>query len=428
MIGIIYIIVLNYTISWYLNPLVRTDSTVELGTFLEIWGLPSIVGARAWLSAFPLFGSIFTVRLGGLGELAIEQGGVIQIFLFSMLASGSISGLIIDRVLRREIVIWVITFVASAFTYAYLWVNEFTVLFPASLFLGVVAGLVPVAWGAFFADNTSPEDRGKIMGLSVAASMPIAYIFLAYKPIGDSLRALFIAIVSIYLLAMLAININFPGNPENKRGRRRGRVEIELNFFYYAAPIFLFYAVAGFLLSLGLPAIQGNVSNGLFTIAWALPFFFGAVLGGILLDGIGRKFPMIVGLAIIGVSLAMLGIVGTQLSFISIVPLAIGFAIVSTASFIIWADLAPARARAVHYGVGFSLMAIALIVGLMGVGTVLGGVNPSQINTYLLVCSGTIFLCIPPLLQVEDALPKEIIEQRKMRQYLERAKRIYTKK
>ena len=319
-------------------------------------------------------------------------------------------------------------FCCFSFDICYLWVNEFTVLFPASLFLGIVAGLVPVAWGAFFADNTSPEDRGKIMGLSVAASMPIAYIFLVYKPIGESMRALFIAIVSIYLLAMLAININFSGKTENKRARRRGRVEIELNFFYYAAPIFLFYTVAGFLLSIGLPTIQSNISSGLFTIAWALPFFFGAVLGGVLLDGIGRKFPMIVGLAIIGVSLAMLGIVGTQLSFISIVPLAIGSAIVSTSSFIIWADLAPARARAVHYGVGFSLMAIVLIVGLMGVDTVLGSVNPSQINLYLLICSGAIFLCIPPLLQVEDALPKEIIEQRKMRQYLERAKRIYSKK
>ncbi len=113
MIGIIYIIVLNYTISWYLNPVVRTDSTVELGTFLDIWGLPSIVGARAWLSAFPLFGSIFTVNLGGLGDLAIEQGRVIQIFLVSMLASGSISGFIIDRVLRREIVTGVITFLAD---------------------------------------------------------------------------------------------------------------------------------------------------------------------------------------------------------------------------------------------------------------------------------------------------------------------------
>jgi hypothetical protein len=73
-------------------------------------------------------------------------------------------------------------------------------------------------------------------------------------------------------------------------------------------------------------------------------------------------------------------------------------------------------------------MTIALIVGLMGVDTVLGSVYPSQINLYLLICSGAIFLCIPPLLQVEDALPKEIIEQRKMRQYLERAKRIYSKK
>ena len=46
----------------------------------------------------------------------------------------------------------------------------------------------------------------------------------------------------------------------------------------------------------------------------------------------------------------------------------------------------------------------------------------------MLFSSVAIFLCIPPLIQAEDALPKEVIEKRQMQEYLERARRRFVKK
>ncbi len=73
-------------------------------------------------------------------------------------------------------------------------------------------------------------------------------------------------------------------------------------------------------------------------------------------------------------------------------------------------------------------MAGGLLIGLMGVGTTFGGVTVQKINNYMLYSSVALFLCIPPLIQAEDALPPEVIEKRQMEQHMKRARRAVEKK
>jgi hypothetical protein len=73
-------------------------------------------------------------------------------------------------------------------------------------------------------------------------------------------------------------------------------------------------------------------------------------------------------------------------------------------------------------------MAGAMALGLIGVGMSFGSVSVSQIKSYMLYSSVAIFLCIPPLIQAEDALPKEVIDKRQMEEHLRRARRRLGKK
>ena len=73
-------------------------------------------------------------------------------------------------------------------------------------------------------------------------------------------------------------------------------------------------------------------------------------------------------------------------------------------------------------------MAGGLLIGLMGVGTTFGSVTVQQINKYMLYSSVALFLCIPPLIQAEDALPQDVIEKRQMEQHMRRARRAAQKK
>jgi MFS family permease len=409
---------------------IRDTFTVRIDkkTFAMIF--VTVLSYLVWLIAFPLFGPIMGNYLAGLRTLAIERGRVIQIFLLAMLVSAFGAGYLIDRLLKRIIFIWGSTLLASVLTYAFLGVSDFLVLLPVSLAMGVVAGVCPAAWGAFFADNSQPEDRGRIMGVSVAFSMPIAYLFLIARSSGvlASSSTEFIVIGTLYLITLLTFFLKPREKDEEIRSaRRRGGASLKQTIFY-SGPVFLFYIVAGVLFSIVFPTIQDNVSSGVFYLSWGIPFVVGAVVGGVLLDSMGRRFPTIVGLAITGVSLAVLSLIGIKDGFVSIIPLSVGFAIVTVFSFVIWADLAPVKSRGLYYGLGFGLIAGGLLVGLMGVGTSFGSVAVDKIKSYMLYSSVALFLCIPPLIQAEDALPKEVIEKRQMEEHLRRARRSMEKR
>jgi len=390
----------------------------------------SIVGYFVWLFAFPMFGPITDNLLVGLKALAIEKGRFVQLFLISMIVSSFISGYLIDKVEKRIVFIWVPTIMASLLTFAFVWLNKISEVFLFSFLLGIAAGVSPAAWGAFFADHTSPEDRGRTMGISIGFSMPIAYLFFITEPfeIGGTAKAELLIIGSLYLVTLLTFFLR----PQEKtqvitssKGRRGAGFR---QLFFYSIPIFLFYWVMGVLLSIVFPTVQDQVRTEIFYLIWTFPFLFGAISAGVLFDTMGRNFPTIVGLAITGVSLAVLGIFGIRLGYVCITTLAIGCSFVTVFSFIVWADLAPANARGTYYGAGTGLMASAILLGLMSAGTLFGSISASQIKSYILLSSVALFLCIPPLIITEDVLPKELIEKRRFQQYLDQARKKYVKK
>jgi MFS family permease len=387
----------------------------------------SVVGYLVWLNAFPLYGPIAVALFEGFKALYIERGRFMLLFLASMTVSSLAAGYYIDKVKKRVIIICIATIIASILTFAVLWLNQLSDLFVVAPLLGLIAGVSPPAWGAYFADNTLPEDRGRIMGLSISLSIPIAYLFSITEPftLGGTADQKLIIIGFSLLIPLLTLVLRSKEKSEETRSSRRRRGPPPKQLMLYAIPLFLFYVVAGILLSIFFPFVQENVGTEVFYLSWALPFAFGAILSGILLDSSGRKFPTIIGLAITGVSLAIFAtsiyiLPGTwvQIGWVWIIPLAVGYAFVTNSSFVIWADLAPAQSRGRYYGAGIALMASALLLGQFITGTAFGNVSASTINQYTLFSSVALFLGIPPLIVAEEALPKEVIERRQMEEYL----------
>jgi MFS family permease len=389
----------------------------------------SVAGFLTWFTAFLLFGPVMDNMLNEIRALAIEKGRVFQIGFTTMMISSFVSGFIIDKTVKRIVFIWASALAASILTIVLIFVNDILFIMPLMALIGLVAGMNPTAWSTFFADNTAPEDRGRLMGIPLAFSFLIAYVFLVFGPINiGSINADFVIIGLILLLTLGTFLLKPEEKSEEIKRTRRGRGAGLKQTVLYAIPVFLFYIVGGVLFSIVFPTIQNNVRSDVFYLAWAVPFFFGAIVGGILLDTRGRKLPTIVGLAITGVSLAILGILGIRLGFICVVSLAVGFSIVMTSSLIIWSDLAPVKQRGLYNGVGFGLMSIALMIGLTIVGTSFGSVSEASIKSYMFFSSVALFLCIPPLIVAEDALPSEVIEKRQMEEHLRRARQRLLKK
>jgi len=382
-----------------------------------------------WLLAFPQFGPIIAGFFDGYKALGIEKGKWILLFLASMIASSVASGYFVDKTLKRVRFIWISTLIASVLTFAFLWLN-FNDVFLFAILLGLAAGVSPVAWGAYFADHALPEERGRIMGISVGIAMPIAQLFLISEPFetGSTTNVKILIIGSWLLITFITLAFRPKEKTQEIPSSKSRRGPTSKQIALYAIPVFLFYLVAGILLSIVFPTIQDHVSNGIFYLIWAIPFIFGAIFAGIQLDLRGRKFPTIIGLAITGVSLAVFAIMGLNLGYVCIIPLAIGYSFVAIASFVIWTDLAPARSRGIFYGAGFGLMTSAQMLGLILTGISFGNASASQINAYMLFSSVALFLCIPPLILADEALPKELIEKRQLLDYLDGVKNKFVRK
>jgi MFS family permease len=381
-----------------------------------------IVIYLSWFLAFPLFGPISSDFFNSFYALSIDKGHWMMLFLASMVLSSITAGFLVDKV-GKLLIILLSTLVVSLITFTFTWI-DYSLVFVFSILLGLAAGVSPVAWGAYFADHTMPAERGRIMGLIFGVSMPLAQLFL----IGSSSTAnLEILIIGGWLLVTFVGLVFRPkDNPIEKASRLR---EVSTKqILLYGIPMFLFYMVAGILLSIVFPTTQNLVGNQMFYLIWTLPFILGAIFAGLQIDRRGRKFPTIVGLAITGVSLAVLGIVNINPGYVCMIPLAVGYSIVTISSLIIWADLAPAKSRGKFYGLGIGIIAGAQLIGLLLTGTNFGLVSSAQINSYMLFSAVALFLCIPPLILAEESLPKEVIEDRQMLDHLEAVKDLFGKK
>lgn len=379
-----------------------------------------------WLASFPAFGPVADSFLENLKALTIEKGRFVQMFLLSMALSSSASGYLIERLRQRMRLFWASTLTTSLLTFAFLWLDTFSLTFLFALLLGLVAGVTPCVLGGYFSAHVPPEDRGRAMSLPVAFSLPAAYLFLIMDPqIGSQTRNEVMIVASICLIPLITIFFKQDSVAQAELSvKPKMRVE-KKQIACYSVSFFLFYWVAGILFSIVIPTIRDTIGRQVFYLVWAIPFLFGTLAGGILLDSAGRKFPTIIGLAVTGVSLAVFGVFGLNQGYLFIVPLSVGFSFVLLSSLIAWADLAPSNSKALYYGLGVGLMSLAAMLGLLSAGTVFGSTSASQIKSYILFSAVALFLCIPPLIIAEDLLPRDLIEKRRMKEYLEQARRKY---
>lgn len=383
--------------------------------------LLSMIVYLSWLFAFPLFGPIINSYFNEMQALSIEKGKWIMLFIASMIASNLITGIILNKTAKRIPYILGSAVLISVLTFV-LWLN-YVDIYILSIFMGLASGISLVAWGAYFTKNVTPEERGRVAGIAIGLSIPTGQLFLLTDSFGLTITAEnAILIIAFWMLtSFLILAFRSKHSTDNiKTTKQKGHPPKQI--ILYAIPMFLFNLVSGILMSMVFPTVLSNISSGIFYIIWALPFLIGSIIAGIQLDIRGRKFPTMVGLAITGVSIAILGILNINIGYLFIIPLAIGYSFVLIASYIIWADLAPEKSEGIFYGLGFALINAAQMIGLVLAGTHFGSVSSSQITAYMLFASIALFISIPPLILAEEALPRSLIEKRQLMEYLDGVK------
>jgi len=148
-----------------------------------------------------------------------------------------------------------------------------------------------------------------------------------------------------------------------------------------------------------------------------------AVLGGIMLDLIGRKRTVIFGFVVLGLGYAILGLAASASASWIAFMIADGAAwgiLTTMFMLVLWADLSPKGCEAEYYAIGFlppSLASAAKVILVPALGSI-------QISGAFSLASLFLFLSVVPLLIAPETLPEKVIEQRRIRSYIDRAKRL----
>jgi len=379
-----------------------------------------------WVFSFPLFGPVLLHYFSGMKALVIEQGKFMQFFLLSMLVSSVCAGYLSDRARKRATMVWLSSIAASLATLGCIYITKINDMLLFSVLLGIVSGVNIPFLGAFFSDRTSPEDRGRIIGLPIGLSFIFAFVYYVGLPyVSHSVKTELFLVSVLCLLSLATVFFRPTEEGVDKVDRKKETKPKTRQVVLYALIVFLFYWVAGILFSIFIPSILDHIPETSFYLAWSLPFLLGALVAGYMYDSMGRSFPAIIGLAITGVSLAIFGIYGLNSSWLFLMLLSVGFSFSIVFSFLVWADLAPSGQRGLFFGCGMGLMCLAMLLGLVSAGTIFGSVSASYIKSYIMYSAVALFLCIPLMIMAEELLPKELIEKRRFQEYLEHARKRY---
>jgi MFS family permease len=340
--------------------------------------------------------------------------------LFALIGS-SLTG----RISRRKILlIWISLGVVAT---ALLAIVEGVILgLLASVLLGASIGLGLPSCMAFLADCTRTEERARVAGAVILETFAIVTVsVLAYSILGLGVLWLIVLSLVIRSTSYLAIAMDSCDPQYSKKEKTASwqTVLARKDFVLYLIPWLMFNIASGLIAFVwkGLP--EEYLTN--FGIGSTVHFLGAGIFGfiaGITADRFGRKQLIVIGLIMLGVSFAFLGLFTSALSvlvYLTLSGIAWGFLIVVYTA--VPGDLSFSGSKEKFYALG-AVIPFTIYFAITGVADFL------QLSIQASVLSSTLsiilFLSIIPILKAAETLPETKIRERKMKNYVEQVGKI----
>lgn len=345
-------------------------------------------------------------------------------FYGSIVLSGVIGSLICERVERKKFLAAWIAFgmLATASLLAFQGV-EFTLFY--STFLGISFGLGFPACQAYLTESTAIEERGRISGIVIFGTFfSLVLILMMSEPDVFNLGVMNLIVVCVILKAIAFIALVF--DPfEREKGEIKSWMSVltSKNFLPYLLPWLLFHISNGVFLFVELPFDYASVATmgRVFEFAGVL---VAGLVSGFMADYFGRKWPILIGLLMLGISYAFLGLVTTEISWLLVLAsegIAWGLITVSYMQ-VVLGDLSADGGA----GSKEKFFALGGIVIPLFIFTIFSVVSEQWVefsipgNILSSVLSIMLFISVLPVLRASETLPEEKIRARRWRRYIKK--------
>jgi MFS family permease len=292
--------------------------------------------------------------------------------------------------------------------------------------LGICLGLAFPASMSLLADSVRIDERGRVCGVYILQNFILLAIFIMIQEVFE------LGFFGIVMLLVLIRALSFLGLILDDSKSSDGFNEEKMikfptwrsifayrDFILYFVPWLLFLVVtviADHILWPSFPTTQEIVEA--FSASEPLQYVGAAVasvISGVLADRIGRKWPIIIGLVMLGVSFALLGLSIVNLTvFLHVLSIGIAFGFLMVVYTAIPGDLSSPISREKFYAiivvVPFSIYgAIGAIPAIFGITA-----SPNLISPFLGI---VLFLSVIPIVSAKETLSSANIQKRKYQKH-----------
>jgi len=372
--------------------------------------------------------SIMTLRsiLSNPNIAAAERTVVWAIYYTTMIGSSVIGAVLAPKIRRlRFLYFWMVLGVASSLMPALFSVDTITESLGASFLLAISFGLGTPSCLSYFADSTSVENRGRLSGITFFAMQLSIFVSAMYLPrLDQTLQSIACAIwraSGLILFFLLKPTEEVSSKKRDYAGYRS--ILHNRSYVLYFIPWMMFSLVNG----LEAPTLQKTFGSSFYDLV-ALSFIIGsfsALFAGFTSDFMGRKRVTLYGFISLGLGYALLGFAPywwvSWYSYAIIDGIAWGlFSVVFI--LVLWGEVPLDVAKEKSYAIGGVPFTVGNMIQTLQYPFV--SIEPYAAFSF---ASFFLFLAVLPLMYAPETLPEKKIEQRRIKGYVEQAKKIREK-
>jgi len=393
-------------------------------------GEPSIIQKDLFTAFFLLFNAfswwyvipLIIERILGDLQVTYTQNTVIWVVYYSAIIGSSLVGSILSSKISRLKFLYFWTILGAISTSLPPFFSGFMVTHAMliSILLGASFGLGMPSCLAYFADCTHIENRGRMSGITFLVTNLSAPLFAISFGMFDlkTISLVFAGWRAFGLVVFLLKPKEITLSEINKKSSF-GSILKNKSFALYFTAWLMFNLIDNFEMPI-LDHIFGDFQYIL--VAPVIGSFF-TLIAGLLCDQIGRKRVVLYGFVTMGIAYAIIGIAPKALLpwYFFLTAESISWSIFFVTFILaLWGDLSEPGNREKYYVIGEAPFFFAEIVGVLS--APYAALIPE--TSAFSLASFFLFLAVLPLLYAPETLPERKIELRRLRKYVEKAKKL----
>ncbi len=386
-----------------------------------------VVNSLSWY--FPLFvlvtGSLSSGEFGYATVLALFGVHYVTVIVAALFGI-----FLVPRIMSRRglLLLWMMVGVVCTLPVITLDMGNLTLLFPMMFALGVSLGLGFPTCLAYFANYGIAGQKGRISGVTYCVAGLGIFSIGLLTILNGSLLMDVVALGVWRLIGLLVFLLAQPrvAEPGHEVEVTYRKVLNDRSFLLYLVPWLMF----GLVNYLEGPILR-SLNKDIFNIVPVAEFGVGsivALVAGFFSDMVGRKRVVMFGFIMLGIGYAVLGLSpqNTFSLYFYVAVDGIAWGILALMFFLIlWGELAENRVKDKYYFLGVLPFLISSYLEQIASPFVL-----SEISDYTRVFSFAsffLFVAVLPLMYAPETLPQKNIELRRLRNYLDSARKLKDK-